>query len=49
MVKSGVSPKAVQKLMGHSGIEITLDVYTHYDTNEIIRQLEMADVSSCKV
>ena len=49
MVKSGVSPKAVQKLMGHSGIEITLDVYTHYDTEELIRQLEVADVSSCKL
>lgn len=29
MAKAGMNPKSLQYLMGHSSIEITLDVYTH--------------------
>ncbi|MGN0276797.1 MAG: hypothetical protein ACI4CZ_06340 [Hominisplanchenecus sp.] len=29
MAKSGISAKTLQYLMGHSDIEITLNVYTH--------------------
>ena len=31
MAKNGMSPKALQKIMGHSDIGITLNVYTHLD------------------
>lgn len=29
MVKSGMNPKTLQYLMGHSDIAVTLNVYTH--------------------
>ena len=29
MLKQGVHPKIVQERLGHSSIEITLDVYSH--------------------
>lgn len=31
MAKSGMNPKTLQYLMGHSNIGITLDTYTHWD------------------
>lgn len=29
MVKSGMNPKAMQYLMGHADISVTLNIYTH--------------------
>lgn len=43
MVKAGVGPKALQKLMGHSSIEITLDIYTHYNLEDVRRELLCLD------
>lgn len=51
LVKKGLSPKAVQKLMGHSGIEVTLNYYTHYtdeDVKEELQQLVKNDSKKVK-
>ena len=43
MVKSGMNPKTLQYLMGHSDIAVTLNVYTHIgldDATEELRKLE---------
>lgn len=34
MAKSGMSPKTLQYLMGHSDIGITLNTYTHLGLND---------------
>lgn len=34
MAKSGMSPKTLQYLMGHSDIGITMNVYTHLGLND---------------
>ena len=43
MAKSGMNPKTLQYLMGHSDIAVTLNVYTHIgldDATEELRKLE---------
>ncbi|WP_027397139.1 tyrosine-type recombinase/integrase [Anaerovibrio lipolyticus] len=35
MAKSGINPKALQYLMGHSSISVTLNIYTHLNYNDI--------------
>jgi integrase len=35
MAKSGMNPKTLQKIMGHSNISITLDLYTHLDFDDV--------------
>ena len=43
MAKSGISPKSLQYLMGHSDIATTLGYYTHYKFNDVekeVRELE---------
>ena len=43
MAKSGMNPKTLQYLMGHSDIAVTLNVYTHIgldDATEELRELE---------
>ena len=35
MVKKGMPLKVLQYLMGHSSIDITMDIYTHYSTEDI--------------
>lgn len=43
MAKSGVSPKTLQYLMGHSDIATTLGIYTHLrfeDVEKEIKELE---------
>lgn len=37
-VSGGMAPKTLQTIMGHSGIEITLNVYTHLETGDILKQ-----------
>ena len=47
MAKSGMNPKTLQYLMGHSEIGVTLNTYTHLGledaTNELKRVLEIED------
>ncbi len=40
MAKSGISPKVLQYLMGHSDISVTLNVYTHLNFNDAKEELE---------
>lgn len=40
-IKAGISPKLVQKQLGHSNVEITMDVYTHVNNDEV---LKIADI-----
>ena len=43
MAKSGMNPKTLQYLIGHSDIAVTLNVYTHIgldDATEELRKLE---------
>ena len=51
MVKSGISAKTLQYLMGHSSIEVTLNVYTHIGyshAKEEINKLEDDSISNAK-
>ena len=44
MAKSGMNPKVLQYLMGHSDISVTINVYTHIsfdDAEEELRKLEV--------
>ena len=34
MAKSGMNPKTLQYIMGHSDIGVTLNTYTHFDFDE---------------
>lgn len=34
MAKSGMNPKTLQRIMGHSDIAVTLNVYTHIQDDE---------------
>lgn len=34
MAKSGINPKTLQYLMGHSDISVTLNVYTHVNFDD---------------
>ena len=36
----GMSPKLLQSIMGHSSIEITLDVYTHLSESDLLSSFE---------
>ena len=43
MAKSGMNPKVLQYLMGHSDISVTMNVYTHIsfdDAEEELRRME---------
>ena len=43
MAKSGMNPKTLQYLMGHSDISVTMNVYTHIgfdDAEEELKQME---------
>lgn len=35
-IKKGISPKLVQKQLGHSDVSITMNVYTHVNNEEVI-------------
>lgn len=41
MAKSGMNPKTLQKLMGHSDIGVTLNTYTHIDYDDIEKEVQM--------
>lgn len=40
LAESGLEPKVLQYIMGHSGISITLDIYTHLDFTRIQEKME---------
>lgn len=40
LAESGLDPKTLQVIMGHSDISITLDVYTHLDPSKIREKME---------
>ena len=43
MAKSGMNPKILQYLMGHSDISVTMNVYTHIgfdDAEEELKRME---------
>ena len=43
MAKSGMNPKTLQYLMGHSDIGVTLNTYTHFgleDAEDELKRLE---------
>ena len=43
MAKSGMNPKILQYLMGHSDISVTMNVYTHIgfdDAEEDLKRME---------
>ena len=40
MAKSGMNPKTLQYLMGHSDIAVTLNVYTHVGLEDAEKELQ---------
>lgn len=40
MAKSGMNPKTLQKIMGHSDIGVTLNIYTHLDFEDIQKEMK---------
>lgn len=40
MAKLGMNPKTLQKIMGHSEIGVTLNVYTHVDFEDVQREMK---------
>lgn len=43
MIESGMSPKAVQLILGHSSIKITMDVYVNPDEEHIKEEMKKAE------
>lgn len=39
MAKSGMNPKTLQKIMGHSDIGVTLNTYTHLNFEDIQKEM----------
>lgn len=39
MAKSGMNPKTLQYLMGHSDISVTMNVYTHIGLDDAEKEL----------
>lgn len=44
LCKAGVDVRTAQRLMGHSNIGITADIYTHVDTDEILKAGELIEI-----
>ncbi len=40
MARSGMNPKVLQYLMGHSDISVTLNTYTHLNLDDAIEEIE---------
>ena len=52
MAKSGMNPKTLQYLMGHSDISVTMNVYTHIgcdDAEEELKRMEEFRKAQAKV
>lgn len=41
MAKAGMNPKMLQKIMGHSNIGITLNVYTHVGFEDVKKEMQL--------
>lgn len=39
MAERGINPKTLQYLMGHNSISVTLDFYTHFNLNQIQKEM----------
>ena len=48
MAKSGISPKTLQYLMGHSDINVTLNVYTHIDIEDVKADIKQSKKRAIK-
>lgn len=44
MAESGLDPKALQIIMGHSNINVTMDVYNHVDKDRLKREIAKAKI-----
>ena len=44
-IENGMSPKALQKIMGHSNLSITLDLYVHVTDDFIVQEIEKMNVA----
>ena len=40
LFEKGVSPKLIQKQVGHSDISTTLNIYTHVENNKIFDEIK---------
>ena len=40
MAKSGMNPKTLQYLMGHSDISVTMNTYTHLTEEDVSREMK---------
>jgi integrase len=43
MAKSGMNPKTLQYLMGHSDIGVTLNTYTHLGLEDAVYELKRVE------
>ena len=43
MAKSGMNPKTLQYLMGHSDIGVTLNTYTHLGLEDVVDELKRVE------
>lgn len=46
MAKSGMNPKTLQKIMGHTDIGVTLNTYTHLNFDDIQKEIKKYAVGS---
>lgn len=46
LAESGVDPKTLQKFMGHSNINVTMDVYNHVDKTRMEKEIKKAEQKS---
>ena len=44
-VRSGLNPKVIQKIMGHTSLKMTMDVYTHLTNQEILDSFLSSNVN----
>ena len=43
MAESGMDIKALQYIMGHATLSMTMDIYNHIDTTRIINEMQKID------
>lgn len=43
MAESGIDPKALQYIMGHSEISVTMNVYNHVDEARVKNEMKKAE------
>jgi len=44
-IENGVSPKSLQKILGHSNLSITMDLYVHVTEDFIVQEMEKMNVA----